>query len=150
MVQSCSGAVVPSKVVESRTVTSISGTPARETSVPELKFAPVTVTLVPPELSPACRLDGRQRGRLARDHQPSSERRGRVRSLGEDRSHSRGRCSIHRSREPGRVASAEDRGRQADRWTWDLKRHSVNDAVATHIERHARSLPNTLPQAGAG
>jgi hypothetical protein len=47
------GAVVPIRVVELRTVTSISGTPARETSVPELKFAPVTVTLAPPEFSPA-------------------------------------------------------------------------------------------------
>jgi len=47
------GAVVPSKVAESSTVKSIRGTPASETSMPELKFAPVTVTLEPPELSPA-------------------------------------------------------------------------------------------------
>src|SRR5262245_39222866 len=47
------GPVVPSKVVGSRTVTSVSGTPARETSMPWSKFAPVTVTRVPPKFMPA-------------------------------------------------------------------------------------------------
>src|SRR5262245_19247905 len=46
------GPVVPSKVAASRTVTSVSGTPARETSMPWSKFAPVTVTRVPPKFTP--------------------------------------------------------------------------------------------------